>query len=85
MHWLPYTVRACYAAIQQVHVTLKESAQNLGANRWRTFIRITLPLISGDLMAGGLTAFVTSCVELSSTIILVTRIELGPIAYGIYL
>jgi iron(III) transport system permease protein len=85
MRRLPYTVRACYAAIQQVHVTLEESAQNLGANRWRTFIRITLPLISGGLIAGGLIAFVTSCVELSSTIILVPRIELGPIAYGIYL
>jgi iron(III) transport system permease protein len=85
MRRLPYTVRACYAALQQVHVTLEESAQNLGANRWRTFTRITLPMISGGLIAGGLIAFVTSCVELSSTIILVPRIELGPIAYGIYL
>ena len=85
MRRLPYTVRACYAALQQVHVTLEESAQNLGASRWRTFTKITLPMISGGLIAGGLIAFVTSCVELSSTIILVPRIELGPIAYGIYL
>jgi iron(III) transport system permease protein len=85
MRRLPYTVRACYAALQQVHITLEESAQNLGANRWRTFTRITLPMIAAGLIAGGLIAFVTSCVELSSTIILVPRIELGPIAYGIYL
>src|SRR6185503_16148544 len=85
MRRLPYTVRASYAALQQVHVSLEESAQNLGANRLRTFVRITLPLISGGLVAGGLIAFVTSCVELSSTIILVPRIELGPISYGIYL
>jgi iron(III) transport system permease protein len=85
MRRLPYTVRACYAALQQVHITLEESAQNLGANRWRTFTKITLPMISAGLVAGGLIAFVTSCVELSSTIILVPRIELGPIAYGIYL
>ena len=85
MRRLPYTVRACYAALQQVHITLEESALNLGANRLRTFTKITLPLISGGLIAGGLIAFVTSCVELSSTIILVPRIELGPIAYGIYL
>ncbi len=82
---LPYTVRACYAALQQVHVSLEESAQNLGANRWRTFIRITLPMIGGGLIAGGLIAFITSCVELASTIMLVPRIELGPISYGIYL
>jgi len=85
MRRLPYTVRACYAALQQVHISLEESAQNLGANRLRTFMRITLPLIAGGVVAGGLIAFVTSCVELASTIMLVPRIELGPISYGIYL
>ena len=85
MRRLPYTVRACYAALQQVHISLEESAQNLGANRMRTFMRITLPLIAGGVVAGGLIAFVTSCVELASTIMLVPRIELGPISYGIYL
>jgi iron(III) transport system permease protein len=78
-------VRACYAALQQVHVSLEEAAQNLGANRLRTFAKITLPLVSGGIVAGGLIAFVTSCVELASTIMLVPRIELGPISYGIYL
>ncbi|TMA10578.1 MAG: iron ABC transporter permease [Deltaproteobacteria bacterium] len=81
---LPYTVRASYAALQQVHVSLEESAQNLGANRLRTFFRVTMLFISGGLVAGGLIAFITSCVELSSTIMLVPRIELGPISYGIY-
>jgi iron(III) transport system permease protein len=85
MRRLPYTVRACYAALQQVHVSLEESAQNLGANRLTTFAKITLPLIAGGLVAGGLIAFVTSCVELASTIMLVPRIELGPISYGIYI
>ena len=81
---LPYTIRASYAALQQVHISLEEAAQNLGANRLRTFFRITLPLISGGLVAGGLIAFITSCVELSSTIMLVPRFESGPISYGIY-
>jgi iron(III) transport system permease protein len=85
MRRLPYTVRACYAALQQVHISLEESAQNLGANRLRTFIRITLPMIAGGLVAGGLIAFVTSSVELASTIMLVPRVELGPLSYGIYL
>jgi iron(III) transport system permease protein len=81
---LPYTVRASYAALQQVHVSLEEAAENLGANRLSAFFRITLPLITGGLVAGGLIAFVTSCVELSATIMLVPRIEMGPISYGIY-
>ncbi|HSE88925.1 MAG TPA: iron ABC transporter permease [Candidatus Binatia bacterium] len=85
MRRLPYTVRACYAALQQVHISLEESAQSLGANRLKTFVKVTLPLISGGLVAGGLIGFVTSCVELASTIMLVPRIELGPISYGIYI
>jgi iron(III) transport system permease protein len=84
MRRLPYTVRACYAALQQVHVSMEEAAQNLGANRVRTFRKVTFPLMVGGLVAGGLISFMTSAVELSSTIMLVPRIELGPIAYGIY-
>lgn len=84
MRRLPYTVRACYAALQQVHLSLEESAQNLGANRMKTFLKITLPLITGGVVAGGLIAFVTSCVELSATIMLVPKVEMGPISYGIY-
>ena len=85
MRRLPYTVRASYAALQQVHISLEESAQSLGANRLKTFMKITLPMITGGLVAGGLIGFVTSCVELASTIMLVPRIELGPISYGIYI
>jgi len=84
MRRLPYTVRACYAALQQIHVSLEEAAQNLGANQLRTFRKVTLPLMLGGLVAGGLISFMTSSVELASTIMLVPKMELGPIAYGIY-
>jgi len=84
MRRLPYTVRACYAALQQIHVSLEEAAQNLGADHLRTFRKVTFPLMLGGLVAGGLISFMTSAVELASTIMLVPRIELGPIAYGIY-
>lgn len=85
MRRLPYTVRAAYAGLQQVHISLEEAAQNLGATRRRTFRRITLPLMARGLVAGGLIAFITSSVELSSTIMLVPRMELGPLSYGIYI
>jgi iron(III) transport system permease protein len=84
MRRLPYTVRASYAVLQQIHVSLEEAAQNLGANQVRTFRRVTFPLMLGGLVAGGLISFMTSAVELSSTILLVPKFELGPIAYGIY-
>lgn len=82
---LPYTLRSCYAAIQQIHISLEEAALNLGANRRRTFFKITFPMMAGGLIAGGLLAFITSSVELSSTIMLVPRMEYGPLSYGIYI
>jgi iron(III) transport system permease protein len=82
---LPYAVRGAYAALQQISPALEEAAQNLGANRPRTFRRITLPLMTRGLLAGGLLAFIASAVDLSSTILLVPRAELGPLSYGIYL
>ncbi|HEV3347215.1 MAG TPA: iron ABC transporter permease [Methylomirabilota bacterium] len=82
---LPYAVRGAHAALRQLPSALEEAAQNLGASRPRTFKRITLPLMSRGLLAGGLLAFVGSAVDLSSTILLVPRVELGPLSYGIYL
>ena len=82
---LPYAVRGAYAVLQQLAPALEEAAQNLGASRARTFVRITLPLMTRGLLAGGLLAFIASAVDLSSTILLVPRVELGPLSYGIYL
>ncbi len=82
---LPYTVRGAYAALQQLPVSLEEAAQNLGAGRARAFLKVTLPLMGRGLLAGGLLAFVSSAVDLSSTILLVPHVELGPLSYGIYL
>ena len=85
MRRLPYTVRGAYAALQQLPVDLEEAGQNLGANRARTFVKIPLPLMARGLLAGGLLAFISSAVDLSATILLVPRVELGPLSYGIYL
>jgi iron(III) transport system permease protein len=82
---LPYTLRSCYASMQQIHISLEEAALNLGADRKKTFLKITFPLMTGGLIAGGLLAFITSSVELASTIMLVPRMEYGPLSYGIYI
>ncbi len=81
---LPYTLRSCYAAMQQIHESLEEAAMNLGANRRRTYFKVTFPLMTGGLVAGGIISFITSSVELSSTMMLVPKNEYGPLSYGIY-
>jgi iron(III) transport system permease protein len=82
---LPYAVRSCVAALQQINVSLEEAAQSLGADRWRTVRRIVVPLMAGGMLAGFVTSFVTAAVELSATIMLVTRESQAPMSYGIYL
>ncbi|MEO7392115.1 MAG: iron ABC transporter permease [Ramlibacter sp.] len=82
---LPYALRSCYAALQQVHVSLEESAQSLGASRWRTIRRIVIPLMAGGILAGFVTSFITAAVELSATLMLTTKESNAPMSYGIYL
>ncbi len=82
---LPYAVRSCVAALEQVHISLEEAAQSLGANRLRTIRRVVVPLIAGGILAGFVTSFITAAVELSATILLVTRESQAPLSYGIYL
>ena len=82
---LPYTLRSCHAAMQQIHPSTEEAALNLGANRRRAFAKITLPLMLGGVVAGGILAFITSAVELSSTMLLVPKNEYGPLSFGIYI
>ena len=70
---LPYALRACVAAIQQISVMLEEAAENLGATKGRTVWRIVVPLMSGGILAGFVTSFATASVELSATIMLVAK------------
>lgn len=81
---LPYALRACVAAIQQVSIMLEEAAENLGATKRTTIWRIVVPLMTGGIIAGFITSFATASVELSATIMLVAQESDAPLAFGIY-
>ncbi|UPA26755.1 ABC transporter permease [Shinella oryzae] len=81
---LPYALRACYAALQQLSESLEEAAENLGATKQRTIRRIVLPLMTGGLLAGFVTSFSTAAVELSATLMLIQSNSDAPLAYGLY-
>ena len=82
---LPYALRSCLAALQQLHPSLEEAAENLGAGRWRTIRRVVIPLMMGGVLAGFVTSFVTAAGEISETILLTSRESMAPMSYGIYL
>lgn len=81
---LPYALRACQAALEQVSASLEEAAENLGATKVRALRRIVVPLMTGGILAGFVTSFATAAVELSATLMLVQSNSDAPIAYGLY-
>jgi iron(III) transport system permease protein len=82
---LPYALRSCMAALQQINVSLEEAAEMLGASKWRAVRRIVIPLMAGGILAGFVSSFITAAVELSATILLVVKESQAPMSYGIYL
>lgn len=81
---LPYALRACDAAMRQLHVSIEEAAEMLGAGKLFTLTRIVVPLMIGGIAAGFVTSFATAAVELSATLLLVTRDVNAPLSYAIY-
>ena len=82
---LPYALRSCMAALQQINVSLEEAAEMLGATKWRSVRRVLIPLMAGGILAGFVSSFITAAVELSATILLVVKESQAPMSYGIYL
>ncbi|NLW49332.1 MAG: iron ABC transporter permease [Candidatus Brocadiaceae bacterium] len=81
---LPYMVRAAYAGFQQVNVQLEEAAINLGSPPMRAVRRITAPLLSANLIAGGILVFSFAMLEVSDSLILAMKERFYPITKAIF-
>ncbi|MGH9260827.1 MAG: ABC transporter permease, partial [Acidimicrobiales bacterium] len=79
---LPVTGRAVLAGYRQLDPTLEEAAASLGAGRWATLGRVTLPLLGPALAAGASLAFVAALGDFVTSIVLYTY-ETRPIAIEI--
>ena len=69
---VPVTGRALLAGYRQLDPGLEEAAASLGAGRWATFRRVTLPLLKPALAAGGSLAFVAGLGDFVTSIVLYT-------------
>jgi iron(III) transport system permease protein len=69
---LPITSRAVLAGLRALDPSLDEAAATLGAGRWRTLGRVTLPLLRPSLVAGASLAFVTAFGDFVTSIMLYT-------------
>jgi putative spermidine/putrescine transport system permease protein len=61
---LPFSIVTISASLYGFDVSLEEAAQTLGANRLRTFLHVTYPIIQPGILAGALFAFIISFDEL---------------------
>jgi len=66
----PFVVRAAYAGIQQIHVSLEEAAANLGSGRAGIMARITVPLARLSIVSGALAGWVYAFSEVSVSVTL---------------
>jgi iron(III) transport system permease protein len=67
---LPVGLRTSVAAQKQVDPVLEEASLDLGASRFRTFTRITFPLLSRAFFAGVIYIFIRSMTDLSAAVFL---------------
>jgi putative spermidine/putrescine transport system permease protein len=68
---IPWAVRLVTASLAGFDRTLEEAAMNLGADRWTTFRRITLPGILPGIVAAAMFGFVSSFGNLEVSLFLV--------------
>jgi ABC-type spermidine/putrescine transport system permease subunit II len=73
VYTLPYFFLVASSRLQRFDYLLEESARDLGAGPWKTFRRVTLPLIAPSLVAGALVVFSLSWDE-----VFITFFTIGP-------
>lgn len=54
----PFAVLPIFVALEKVDRSLLEAGQDLGETRWTTFLRVTLPLSMGGVLAAVLIVFI---------------------------
>ena len=64
--------RSGISALRQIDKSIEESAYDMGADSFRVFMTVTLPLIKDSFLSGLVTAFVRSITAISAIILLVT-------------
>ncbi|MCZ4695074.1 molybdate ABC transporter permease [Ancylomarina euxinus] len=65
----PLSVRSMRLSIEMIDPAYEEAARTLGADRWQSFFRITLPLALPGIISGFILAFARSLGEFGATII----------------
>ncbi|MGH3576831.1 MAG: ABC transporter permease [Mycobacterium sp.] len=72
---MPFLIITVEAALRSMDGRYEEAAANLGAGRWTTFRRVTLPTISPSLVAGAALTWARALGEFGATITFAGNIQ----------
>ena len=73
-HSIPLLVRSARAAFASVDHTLENAARGLGANEWRVFWRVSLPLARHSILAASVFAFARALGDFGVTMMIAGNI-----------
>ncbi len=81
---LPYMVRSATAGLQQTSASLEEASSTFGASRFHTLRKITVPLLTANIVAGSLLCFAYAMLDVSDSMILAMKDQYYPMTKVIY-
>ena len=81
---LPYMVRSATAGLQQTSASLEEASATFGASRFHTLRKITVPLLTANIVAGSLLCFAYAMLDVSDSMILAMKDQFYPMTKVIY-
>lgn len=67
---MPFTSRSATAAMMKIPMSIEEASLSLGASKSKTFLGITVPMMSSGIISGAVLSWVSIITEMSSGLIL---------------
>lgn len=67
---MPFASRSATAAMMQVPISTEEASISLGASKFKTFTKVTIPMMSSGIVSGAVLSFSSIVTEMSSTVML---------------
>ncbi len=81
---LPYVLRSSVAGLESVPIELEDAATVFGSSWIATMRKIVIPLVSANLLAGGVLAFSFAMLEVSDSLLLAQSESYYPVTKSIY-
>lgn len=73
---LPFVIRTLQPVLEELDIELEEAAASLGANRWKTFRYVVLPVLFPAILTGFALAFARAVGEYGSVIFIAGNIPM---------